>query len=109
MTVKTLCDELGWTVLTEGDLSREITGCYSGDLLSWVMSKAQDGDCWLTVMGNINAVAVAVLTDCACIVLTENAALDENAKQRAEQQGVTILTTEDNAYQLAVKLSAVIA
>lgn len=105
MTVKTLCDELGWTVLTEGDLSREITGCYCGDLLSWVMSKAQDGDCWLTVMGNINAVAVAVLTDCACIVLTENAALDDEAKARAEQQDVTILTTELNAYQAAVALS----
>ncbi len=105
MTVKTLCDELGWTVLTEGDLSREITGCYCGDLLSWVMSKAQDGDCWLTVMGNINAVAVAVLTDCACIVLTENAALDDEAKARAEQQGVTILTTGLNAYQAAVELS----
>ena len=105
MTVKTLCDELGWTVLTEGDLSREITGCYCGDLLSWVMSKAQDGDCWLTVMGNINAVAVAVLTDCACIVLTENAALDDEAKARAEQQDVTILTTALNAYQAAVALS----
>ncbi len=105
MTVRTLCDELGWTVLTEGDLSREITGCYCGDLLSWVMSKAQDGDCWLTVMGNINAVAVAVLTDCACIVLTENAALDDEAKARAEQQDVTILTTGLNAYQAAVELS----
>ena len=105
MTVKTLCDELGWTVLTEGDLSREITGCYCGDLLSWVMSKAQDGDCWLTVMGNINAVAVAVLTDCACIVLTENAALDDEAKARAEQQDVTILTTALNAHQAAVALS----
>ena len=105
MTVKTLCDELGWTVLTEGDLSREITGCYCGDLLSWVMSKAQDGDCWLTVMGNINAVAVAVLTDCACIVLTENAALDDEAKARAEQQDVTILTTALNAYQAGVALS----
>jgi len=105
MTVKTLCDELGWTVLTEGDLSREITGCYCGDLLSWVMSKAQDGDCWLTVMGNINAVAVAVLTDCACIVLTENAALDDEAKARAEQQDVTILTTGLNAYQAGVALS----
>ena len=105
MTVKTLCDELGWTVLTEGDLSREITGCYCGDLLSWVMSKAQDGDCWLTVMGNINAVAVAVLTDCACIVLTENAALDDEAKARAEQQDVTILTTGLNAYQAAIALS----
>ncbi len=105
MTVQTLVEELGWTILTEGDLTKEVTGCYCGDLLSWVMSKAQDGDCWLTVMGNINAVAVAVLTDCACIVLTEHAALDEDAKARAAQQGVTILTTELNAYQAAVALS----
>ena len=105
MTVQTLCEELGWTILTEGDLSKPVTGCYCGDLLSWVMSKAQDGDCWLTVMGNVNAVAVAVLTDCACIVLTERAALDADAKARAEQQGVTILTTEMNAYQAAVALS----
>lgn len=105
MTVQTLCDELGWTILTEGDLTKPVTGCYCGDLLSWVMSKAQDGDCWLTVMGNINAVAVAVLTDCACIVLTERAALDDDARARAEQQGVTILTTELNAYQAAIALS----
>ena len=108
MTVQTLCDTFGWTILTEGDLTREVTGCYCGDLLSWVMSKAQDGDCWLTVMGNVNAVAVAVLTDCACIVLTEHAALDDEAKERAEQQGVTILTTAQNAYQAAAALSKVL-
>lgn len=108
MTVQTLCDTFGWTILTEGDLTRDVTGCYCGDLLSWVMSKARDGDCWLTVMGNVNAVAVAVLTDCACIVLTEHAALDDEAKERAEQQGVTILTTAQNAYQAAVALSKVL-
>ncbi len=108
MTVQNLCDTFGWTILTEGDLTREVTGCYCGDLLSWVMSKAQEGDCWLTVMGNINAVAVAVLTDCACIVLTEQAALDDEARARAEQQGVTILTTEQNAYQAAAALSKVL-
>ena len=108
MTVQTLCDELGWTILTEGDLTKPVTGCYCGDLLSWVMSKAQDGDCWLTVMGNIKAVAVAVLTDCACIVLTEHAALDDDAKAHAEQQGVTILTTAQNAYQAAAALSKVL-
>jgi len=105
MTVQMIKDRLGLEVLTAGDLSREVTGCYCGDLLSWVMGKAKEGDCWLTVMGNINAVAVAVLTDCACIVLTENAALDDEAKARAEQQDVTILTTELNAYQAGVALS----
>lgn len=105
MKVKEFAERLALSVLTEGDLERECTGCYSGDLLSWVMSRAKENDIWLTVMGNVNAVAVAVLTDCACIVLTENSALDEDAKMRAEQQSVTILRSDKNAYELSVLIS----
>lgn len=108
MKVNELISELGLAVLTDGDLDRECEGCYSGDLLSWVMSRAKENDIWLTVMGNVNAVAVAVLTDCACIVLTENSALDEEAKARAIQQGVTILRGTENAYELSVRISKLI-
>lgn len=104
MCVRELIDRLSLTVLTEGDLSAEVTGCYCGDLLSWVMSRAEAGNAWLTVMGNVNSVGVAVLTDVSCIILTENAALDEDAKNRAQSNDVTILTTADNTYQTAVKL-----
>lgn len=104
MTVKELVEKLNLKVLVEGDLDREITGGYCGDLLSWVMGRAQSGDCWMTVMGNINAIAVAVLADTSCIVLTENATLDEDAKVRAEIQEVTILATEENSFTVAKKL-----
>ncbi|MBQ4349480.1 MAG: hypothetical protein IKB94_06650 [Clostridia bacterium] len=105
MTVKELAEKLELKILTQGELEKDVTGCYSGDLLSWVMSKAEPGDAWLTVMGNVNAVAVAVLTDCACIILTENAALDEQAKQKAELQGITFLQSGKNAYELSVAVS----
>ena len=108
MKIKELAEKLNLKVLTPYDEDREITGCYSGDLLSWVMSKAKEGDVWLTVMGNINAVAVAVLTDCACIVLTENATLDEQAEIKAELQGVCFLQSEKNAYELSVEISKLI-
>ena len=108
MTVKELSQKSALTVLIEGDLDREITGGYCGDLLSWVMGRARSGDCWMTVMGNVNSIAVAVLADCACIVLTENATLDNDARARAELQGVTVLTTEKNAYSLAVELGGLI-
>lgn len=108
MKINELVSELGLTVLTEGDLNRACEGCYSGDLLSWVMSRARENDIWLTVMGNVNAVAVAVLTDCACIVLTENSPLDDDAKQRAIQQGITILRSAENAYELSVRISKLI-
>ena len=108
MKIKDLAEKLNLKVLTPYDEDREVTGCYSGDLLSWVMSRAKEGDVWLTVMGNINAVAVAVLTDCACIVLTENASLDEQAKDKAELQGICFLQSEKNAYELSVEISKLI-
>ncbi|MBR2715973.1 MAG: hypothetical protein IKB73_07210 [Ruminococcus sp.] len=91
-------------MLVEGNLEREITDCYIGDLLSWVMGRAGEDSIWLTVMGNINAIAVATLADVSCIVLVENAALDDDAKAKAMTHGVTILKSEENAYHLSTKI-----
>ena len=88
MTVQQLKEALSLKLLAgEEGLSQEVSGCYIGDLLSWVMGRAKAGDAWLTVMGNISALAVASLADTACIILTENAWLDEDAKRKADQQG----------------------
>lgn len=108
MDVKELVEKLGLKVLCGENLEKEISGCYCGDLLSWVMSRANEGDVWLTVMGNINSVGVAVLADVACILLTENAALDEDALNRAKQNDVIILQTDKNSYQMAAAISKLI-
>lgn len=108
MTVEEFAKAENLKIAVAGDLLREIGGGYCGDLLSWVMSRAQSDDCWFTVMGNVNAVAVSVLADCACIVLCENAPLDADAKLKAEQQGVTVLLSDKNAYTLAAALSKVL-
>lgn len=104
MTVRDICEKLNLKILVEGDLDREIKSGYCGDLLSWVMGRAQSGDCWFTVMGNVNAVAVSFLADCACIVLCENATLDKDAQDKAEMQDICVLSSEENAYTLANKL-----
>lgn len=105
MTVKEVAEKLDLKLLAgEDGIDREITNCYIGDLLSWVMSKAKDGDIWLTVMGNVNAVAVAVLTDSAAIVLVEDSPLDDDAKNRADMQGVPIYSSSEPAYELATKI-----
>ncbi len=107
MTVKNLIDEFSLEVICHGELAEEkqVTGGYSGDLLSWVMSRAKEGDCWLTVMGNVNSVGVAVLADVACILLTENSAFDDDALRRAEQNGVIVLRSDKNAFELAGKIA----
>ena len=70
MTVKDIAQKLALTAVSgEENTDREVTGCYIGDLLSLVMSKAQAGDVWITVQGNINVPAVATLTDSAMIII----------------------------------------
>lgn len=105
MTVRQLKEQLELTVLVEQNIDKEITGCYIGDLLSWVMSRMQSGNVWMTVMGNVNAIAVAALSDAACIILTDSAVLDEDAKEKAQEQGVTVFSSNANSYQVAVQLS----
>lgn len=105
MTIQELAGACGWKLLAgaEGQ-DNEVDGCYVGDLLSWVMARAQSGNVWLTVMGNINAIAVATLTDVAGIVLAENAALDSEAAQRAETQGIPVYSCTENLYDAAVRV-----
>ena len=108
MTVKDFIEKCDLKIHVEGELDREIKDCYIGDLLSWVMGRAPADSAWLTVMVNINSIAVATLADVSCIVLVESAALDDEAKAKAEMHDVTILSTEKNSYTLAVELSKLI-
>ena len=105
MTVNDLKEALSLEVLVEGDLSRPVTGGYCGDLLSWVMGRAQSGDAWITVMGNVNAMAVCVLADVACLILSDSSPLDETARARATTESITVLRSDKNTYQLATALA----
>ena len=106
MTIKEMAEACGWRLLAgEDGIDAQVDGCYIGDLLSWVMARALSGNVWLTVMGNVNAIAVAALTDVAGIVLAEDAALDEAAKARAELQGIPVYTCSENLYETALKVA----
>ena len=105
MTVSNMAEALALTpiALPEGD--REIEGAYVGDLLSWVMGRAQSGNVWITIMSNLNIVAVASLADVACIVLAEGVTLDEAVAKTALEKGVNVFSTSKTAYEIASMLS----
>ncbi|MGI6270257.1 MAG: hypothetical protein ACOYKJ_06980 [Candidatus Howiella sp.] len=108
LTVDKLGAALGLEILCPGDPEREVKGGYCGDLLSWVMGRAAADDAWITVMGNVNAIAVAVLADVSCIILADSSALDADARARAEQQGVAVLRSAQNQYDLCCALGRLI-
>ena len=108
MTVNELSKALGCTVLCMPDGERKVTGGYCGDLLSWVMGRAESGDAWVTIMSNINIIAVATLADPACIVLAEDVELDADVLAKAEREGVNVLSSVLDSFALCAKISELI-
>ena len=58
MKISQLVTCLDLEVLTMPEPDVQITGGYVGDLLSWVMGRAEAGHVWVTIMTNINILAV---------------------------------------------------
>ena len=85
MTVNELSSMQGFKPVAIPDGEREINGVYIGDLLSWVMGFGEYGQAWFTIMGNINAVAVAALHDMGCMVLCQNSTMQPNALEKAKE------------------------
>ncbi len=105
MTVEQMANELSLTPVAVCEKERDFSDVYIGDLLSWVMGRAKSGNVWITIMSNVNIVAVAALTDVACVILAEGVMPDESVTQTAKAKGVNIYTSEQTAYQLAVRLA----
>lgn len=108
MTVQELVNALNLKVFYMEEPDREIEGVYCGDLLSWVMGKCPADAAWITIMSNQNVAAVAVLCDAACTILSENVQPDSELLERAEKQGVTLLGSDMDEYQLCWRLKEVL-
>ncbi len=108
MTVKQLADALALDAVCMPEADREVTGGYAGDLLSWVMGRANEGDAWVTIMSNVNIVAVATLADPACIILSEGVLPEDGVKEKAEGIGVNILKSKKDTFKLCAEISALI-
>ena len=63
------------------------------------------GNVWITIMSNVNIIAVASLADVACILLAEGVTLEENVRQTAEQKGINVYSSPKTAYELAARLA----
>ncbi len=108
MTVQELVNATGFKALCLPDPEREIKGAYIGDLLSWVMGRANADNIWITIMSNLNVIAVASLSDVSCVLLSEGVTLDDELIKTALQKDINVLTTSLATYEAALKISGII-
>lgn len=80
-------------------------GVYAGDLLSRAMSHVEAGNVWITIMNNMNVIAVASLTEAACVILAEGVALVPEALAAAREKDICVLSSEKTVYQLCAEIA----
>ena len=79
-------------------------GGYASDLLSCVVAGAQPGNLWVTLQAHMNVVAVASLREVSAVIITENAQPDADVIEKANEQGVVLLSTALPSYEVVGKL-----
>lgn len=104
MTVNELIKQISLEVINLSDGERTINGGYTGDLLSWVMGRASYGNAWITIMSNINSIAVASLLEFSCIILSENAEVSDELKSLATQKSINLLRSKKDSFTLCNEL-----
>lgn len=106
MTVQEIVEQLNLGIVTSADLDSEITGGYASDLLSCVMASAKRGNVWVTLQAHQNVVAVASLLELSAVIITEGVVPDPETARKAQEEGVTVLTTCKDTFTIAGELTA---
>ncbi len=105
MTLQSIASCPDFTLVTPmPDPERVISKPFCCDLLSIAMGKACENACWVTVMANINTLAVATLTDVSCIILAEGTQFDDNTLQKAKEENIVVFTTSLPVFDAALKV-----
>lgn len=106
MKLAEIINQLNLQLLTDQKPFNEIdvTSGYCSDLLSCVMTGAEPGGAWVTLMAHSNIVAVAALLDLSAIIITEGAQPDPKTIQKANEKNVIMLSSPYPNFQIAGQL-----
>ena len=91
------------------DPAIEINGGYCGDLLSHVLAAATPGDLWITIQHHANVVAVAQVAGISAVIIADGKEPGKAAVERARSGGITLLGTEESAFETSGRLHHALA
>jgi hypothetical protein len=104
MKLSELTEKLNLEILSDIYDDCEITGTYSGDLLSDVISNAKKGNIWVTMQKHLNIAAVATLKEISAIIIVMNKKADEDMITAAKKENITVLGTALSSYQISGRI-----
>jgi len=106
MNLEQIIKELNLTALSrQKDFAAIIPeSVYTSDLLSCVIAGAKRHSVWITLQAHINIVAVAALGELSAVIISEGAKPDPSTIEKANDQGVILLSSNQPSFAVAGRL-----
>ncbi len=104
MTIEQIVQQLGLDVKAADQFNTEVTGGYSGDLISAVMANARQGNVWVTWHVHPNIVAAALVVKLAAIIIVSGREPEQETIQKAREEGMPILVSKLPAFEIIGRL-----
>ena len=105
MTVKEVLELIEAKDMTpETDKNTEVSCGYTCDLLSWVMAHGTAGMAWVTVQTHMNVIAVALLSDMACVIMPEGIEMEKESLDKADAEGMCVLQSPLSSYEICGRM-----
>ncbi len=106
MNLQEIIDHLDLTLLTN---SKDFT---ANRTFQWILRRfpelryvwRQHQSIWITLQWHGNIVAVAALLDLSAIIITEDAQPDAETINKANEEGITLLSTKKKSYEICGQL-----
>jgi hypothetical protein len=85
-------------------LDRKVTGGYVSDILSSVLTSAEQGNIWVTYQKHLNIIPIASARDLSAVIVVSGRQPDEETLGKADAENIPVLGTPMNAFQVVGKL-----
>jgi len=108
MTIREVAAALKAEILHDEFTDTELSGAYTSDLLSDVMANAKDGGALITIQAHKNTIAVATLVNVSVIIVCNSRPITEDFLESAKDEGVALLLTKENQFNVSGKLYALL-
>jgi len=95
-----------YQLLTMNSLDIEFNGCYATDLLSAAIKSSNSQNILITIISHVNTIATAMMVDLPVIIITESKKVDQQMIDRANEEGIAILSTSLKTHEVIIDLYA---
>jgi len=108
MKLHEVIDALKPDVICEGDGEREISGVVAGDLLSFILGEAKEGDILVTILIHLNVSAVAVLKELPLIILASGRVPSKELENKCFTENIALVVVKESTYEVCARLHGIL-